>query len=81
MRISTQCSFCDGELEDAFVQHTYRWRGKIYVFEDVPAQVCRQCGERYFDAKTIEEMERIVLSSAKPTRLLQVPVFSFKAAA
>lgn len=81
MKNSNPCSYCEGELKDTFVQHTYRWQGKIYVFEDVPAQVCRQCGERYFDAKTIEEMERIVLSRAKPTRILEVPVFSLKVAA
>lgn len=68
-------------MENTLVQHTYRWQDKIYIFEDVPAQVCRQCGERYFDARTIEEMERIVLTKTKPTRILQVPVFSLKAAA
>ena len=81
MKISNQCSFCEGQLENTLVQHTYRWQDKIYIFEDVPAQVCRQCGERYFDARTIEEMERIVLTKTKPTRILQVPVFSLKAAA
>lgn len=39
-------SFCSGELEDTVVQHPYRWKDKIYVFENVPAQVCRQCGEK-----------------------------------
>ncbi len=71
------CSFCDGELENALVQHPYRWKGKIYIFENVPAQVCRQCGEKYFDAKVVEAMERAVLQNAKPQRTVRVPVFSF----
>lgn len=71
------CSFCSGELEDTFVQHPYRWRDKIYIFENVPAQVCRQCGEKYFDASIVETMERTVLEKVKPQRTMRVPVFSF----
>ena len=43
------CSFCDSELEERLVQHEYRWEGNLFVFEDVPARVCRQCGEKYED--------------------------------
>jgi YgiT-type zinc finger domain-containing protein len=71
------CSFCDGELEDALVQHPYRWQGRIYVFEEVPTQVCKQCGEKYFDAKIVEAMEHAVLKKVKPTRTMRVPVFAF----
>ena len=71
------CSFCGGELEDRLIQHEYRWEGELFVFEDVPARVCRQCGERYFDAKVVKAMERAVLDRMEPKRILQVPVFSF----
>ena len=47
------CSYCDGELEKRTVQYEYRWEGKLFVFEDVPARVCRQCGEKYFDAQSV----------------------------
>ncbi len=71
------CSFCDGELENSTVQHPYHWQGRIYLFENVPAQVCRQCGEKYFDARVVEAMERAVLKKTKPRRTVRVPVFSF----
>ena len=71
------CSFCGGELKDRLIQHEYRWEGELFVFEDVPARVCRQCGERYFDAKVVKAMERAVLDRMEPKRILQVPVFSF----
>ncbi len=71
------CSFCDGELEECKVTYEYRWEGKLFVFEDVPARVCRQCGEKYFDAKVVKAMERTVLNQVKPKRTLQVPVFSY----
>jgi YgiT-type zinc finger domain-containing protein len=71
------CSFCGGELEERLVQHEYRWEGKLFVFEDVPARVCRQCGERYFDANVVKAMERAVLEQPEPKRILRVPVFSY----
>jgi YgiT-type zinc finger domain-containing protein len=71
------CSFCDGKLEEQRVQHEYRWEGKLFAFEDVPARVCRQCGEKYFDTKVVKAMERAVLHRLEPKRILQVPVFSY----
>ena len=71
------CSFCDGELEEQLIQHEYHWEGKLFVFEEVPARVCRQCGERYLDAEVVKAMEQAVLEQLKPKRILQVPVFSF----
>jgi len=71
------CSFCNGELEERLVQHDYRWEGKLFVFEDIPARVCRQCGEKYFDAQVVKAMEKAVLRQLKPKRILQVPLFSY----
>jgi len=71
------CSFCDGELEQRLAQYEYRWEGRLFVFEDVPARVCRQCGEKYFDAKVVKAMERAVLGQLKPKRILQASLFSY----
>jgi len=73
----TPCSFCGGELEERLVQHDYRWEGKLFVFEEVPALVCRQCGEKYLDAKVVKAMEKAVLERLQPKRHLHVPVFSY----
>ena len=71
------CSFCSGELEERLVQHEYRWEGELFIYEDVPARVCRQCGERYFDAEVVKAMERAVLCRLAPQRVLEVPLFSY----
>jgi YgiT-type zinc finger domain-containing protein len=73
----TPCSFCDGELEERLVQHEYHWEDKLFVFEDVPAHVCRQCGEKYFDASVVKAMEKAVLEQLAPKRILHVPLFSY----
>jgi YgiT-type zinc finger domain-containing protein len=71
------CSFCGGDLEERRVQHEYRWEGDLFVFEDVPARVCRQCGEKYFDAQVVKAMEKAVITQSTPKRVLRVPLFAY----
>lgn len=71
------CSLCGGEVVAKLVQYEYHWEGKFFVFEDVPAGVCRQCGEAYFTAETVKAMEKAVLSNLKPKRVIEVPIFSY----
>jgi len=41
----TKCPFCSGELEERVVTHPQSYQGKVYILENVPAEVCSQCGE------------------------------------
>jgi hypothetical protein len=50
------------------------------VIENVPAGVCRQCGEKYFQAAVYKAMEKLATSRAKPTTRLTVGVVQFKKA-
>lgn len=38
----------------------YWYRGKLYVVENVKAEVCPECGERYFHASTLEAIDRFL---------------------
>jgi YgiT-type zinc finger domain-containing protein len=53
------CEFCDTDKpqEKKLVTVTRNRLGKWFIFEDVPAWVCPNCGHRYFDAATVTEME------------------------
>ena len=44
------CSFCRGEVKEGRVEMDYRYKGKLYIFQNVPAGVCQQCGEKYLKA-------------------------------
>jgi YgiT-type zinc finger domain-containing protein len=51
------------------------WQGSLMIIEEVPAHVCEQCGEVYFDAGVALEMERINQAVTVPgERLINVPV-------
>ncbi|MBM4431783.1 MAG: type II toxin-antitoxin system MqsA family antitoxin [Chloroflexi bacterium] len=71
------CSLCGGEVMSKLIRHTYHWNGQLFIFEDVPAGVCVQCGEVYFTAETIKMMEKIVLSKIRPKRTIRVPVYTY----
>lgn len=47
--------------------------GKIYSFTDTPAQVCQECGERWFAAETLKIVDEIMQGS------LEVPHHSIDA--
>ena len=50
------------------------------VIEDIPHVFCPNCGERYFTAATLREIERIKLKRDALTPRKPVPVVSFGAA-
>ena len=69
------CSFCGGAVKPLKTTVDSWWKEKLYIFENVPAGVCRQCGEKYFTAKVARQMERAV-SKNHFKRFIEVPVAS-----
>jgi len=73
------CEFCDTQLEqeEKLVTLTLIRGGKIYVFEGVPAQVCPNCGHRYYDGPMITRLEKLIrenaLQGAEPMVAFKVP--------
>jgi len=74
-RIYHKCHFCGGEVLEKRITIDYRWSDKLMaIIENVPAGVCQVCGEQYFKAEVVKEMERIATSEETPKRMLQVPL-------
>ena len=53
------CYFCRGTIEQRNVDVDFRWGRKLKMIRSVPAGVCRQCGERYFDAGVRRRITRV----------------------
>ena len=45
------CEFCDGKTVKKKVKRQHWLDGRLYIVENVEAEVCSDCGERYFHAK------------------------------
>lgn len=70
------CEFCDSRegLENRLVT-VYRHReSQHFIFERVPARVCRACGHRYFSWEVAEEMDRLMDSPETRQHTQPVPV-------
>jgi YgiT-type zinc finger domain-containing protein len=74
----TECYFCKGRVVQEKVNVDFRWGQKLKVIENVPAGVCQQCGEKYFQAAVYKAMEKLAASRAKPVARLTVDVVQFK---
>ena len=46
------CFMCKGDLEEKKVNYIVDLEKTIIIIKGVPAKVCKQCGEQYFDDKT-----------------------------
>jgi YgiT-type zinc finger domain-containing protein len=50
---------------------------RLVVIENIPYIVCPRCGERYFTAATMREIERLKQLRADRVRRKSVPILSF----
>lgn len=71
------CSFCGGKVMEKKIQVDYRTGDELVVFENVPAGVCRQCGEKYYTAKVVKVLEQMARDKTIAGRIIHVPVKSF----
>jgi YgiT-type zinc finger domain-containing protein len=52
------CEFCDRETVKKRVRRHHRLHGRLYIVENVEAEVCPECGERYLHATTLDQIDR-----------------------
>ncbi len=72
------CYFCGrGILEEREVTVDFRWGKKLVIIEDVPARVCMECGEQYYAADVVKQMEQIAKEDRRD-RELHVPVVTLR---
>ena len=74
-----RCYFCKGQVVPKRVRHIHEWGERVLIFENVPAEVCQQCGEIYFGPEALKMMDQVTLSQSQPATYLSVPVFSIAA--
>ena len=75
-----RCELCDGKLEHREVLARFRFKGETIYIEHVPAWVCKQCGEQYYDAPVYKQMERIAQQREQIQRQISFPLAEFEMA-
>ncbi|MDZ7289336.1 MAG: type II toxin-antitoxin system MqsA family antitoxin [candidate division KSB1 bacterium] len=74
------CSFCGGEVKEKALELDYRYRGQLFIFEDVPVGVCQQCAEKYLTAEIAKKLEQRIRSNKEWRKTVSVPVENFSEA-
>jgi len=70
------CEFCGGTAETRRVKKHHWLHGKLYLVENVEAEVCRECGERYFHASTLDSIDSLLEAEHPVKQNLRVEVVS-----
>jgi YgiT-type zinc finger domain-containing protein len=71
------CVFCGGKVETQNVTFIYGEDGDYLFIEDVPAEVCLQCGEKTYSPEVTDDLIRIAKRRLKPNKVIEVPVFRY----
>lgn len=53
-----ECVICGGETEIRFVSCNFKRFGQEFTYDNIKADVCQKCGERFLDGPTITKIER-----------------------
>lgn len=77
--MSDVCNVCHGRLTKQRMSYTQWYEGRLLVIENVPAWVCEQCGETYFDPDVVEQVQSLIWSGAEPVRVVETPVYDLSA--
>ncbi len=70
------CEFCGGKTIKKKVRKPHWLRDRLYLVENVEAEVCNECGERYFHAETLDAIDRLLEGKHKVKASLQVEIVS-----
>jgi len=72
------CDICGEEgIKIRKINRAYGKNADMYIIEDVPLVSCPHCGESYFTAETLHEIERLKLHHKNLAQARPVDVISF----
>nr|VFJ98037.1 MAG: YgiT-type zinc finger domain-containing protein [Candidatus Kentron sp. H]VFK00157.1 MAG: YgiT-type zinc finger domain-containing protein [Candidatus Kentron sp. H]VFK03371.1 MAG: YgiT-type zinc finger domain-containing protein [Candidatus Kentron sp. H] len=69
-----KCEFCNGETRQKRVKRQHWLNGVLTIVENVSAEVCAECGERYFHARTLDAIDEYLSKQHEVKARLEVEV-------
>lgn len=75
-----QCEYCDGEVNDRVVRARFSFKGETIYIDNVPAWVCSNCSEQYFDAPVYKKLEEIAKTRHRIKRTVCFPLANYDTA-
>lgn len=66
---------CPGQYEHQAILHTVHKGADIFVFQNVPAEVCSVCTDTVLAPETVRHLDELLRRKGKPERL--APVYEY----
>ena len=73
--MNRECPVCHHAMTTALVRHVQTWHDTVVMFENVPAEVCEQCGEQLLTGAVVDRLNSLLWSLTPPTRTIAAAVY------
>ncbi|MBN1311717.1 MAG: YgiT-type zinc finger protein [Anaerolineae bacterium] len=74
------CLVCKSKLKEMRISRVQEYNGQWFLIENLPALVCRQCGEIYYTPETHDLVLELVRAGKQPIRTETLSVLDASAA-
>jgi YgiT-type zinc finger domain-containing protein len=72
------CGVCGAEeSRTETIKEVFEIDGRRVLVENIPVQVCIQCGEMSFSRETAEKVRQIVQGEAQPVGVVELELYAF----
>ena len=68
----------ESEMVEKAVTYALELEGKVFIIEHVPARVNPETGEQFFAPETVELLQSVLNTNARPHRIIETPVYEFE---
>jgi len=65
-----KCIHCQGQMKRGTTPFHIDRKGCHLVLDNVPAWVCQQCGETYFEEKEVDAIQDLIMSVEEKAQVL-----------
>lgn len=68
-----RCMYCQGKMERGTAPFHIDRNGYHLMFDRIPAWVCEQCGEAYFEESEVDSIQAVIRAVDEQVEKLAVP--------
>lgn len=68
------CPFCKARIKPKTIEHVHRRGGRLYLFKNVRAEVCSQCGETFLKPEVLRMMDTVTATGKVGKTKISIPV-------
>lgn len=77
-----RCNFCGStDYEERRIDYLYSHKGNYLIAQDIPVEICNECGMVYYEAEVLKEIENhffaIQQRKERADRYMKLPAWQY----